>query len=396
MLLTPQSRTYLSHFEACDDAQSKNRCSSVRPSFVMRNTFRQFVSLLILCVCQHFVVTNGLHVVTWSPQSYSTAKPSHTTSRCMTDNPSNEGSSRKQFFDSSRIYFSRRVFEISTSLQILDSAFRPIKTVAIDDDLSLPQIEQLSKNGIAYRLLQKDPSLLKNRIFNAQPPAVQVYPQWMRGEWDITSTFLGFAFPSQAISKERLVQNANVPGFQKCSIASIADIGGSNIQYRYKIDTEIGLEDRRYNLENEINAFLKYPAISDVLYHPKSNPNRISIQFINYKTINAERIELFCNARESEEYFDSRSNETVFVCAEYIKQVTFGTGSTVGIPRQVSTNYAHFYSWKKPPPSNGPLEPAIRGNLLTAAYLDPQDPMYFDEPQLPVAVYSHALSATRR
>lgn len=148
-----------------------------------------------------------------------------------------------------------------------------------------------------------------------------------------------------------------------------------------------------------LSYLLKYQAISDVLYNPKSNPNRISIQFITYKTINAERIELFCNARESEEYFDSRSNETVFVAAEYIKQVTFGTGSTVGIPRQVSTNYAHFYTWKKPPPSDGSVEStssSIRGNLLTAAYLDPQDPMYFEEPQQPVAIYSHALSATRR
>jgi hypothetical protein len=362
----------------------------------MCNAFSLCVSILILYVFQHFVVTSGLRGTALSSKTFTKAEPCKVTSRYITQSQSNDAICRKQFFDVSRIYFAQRVFGVSSALQILDSAFRPTKTAAIDDELSLLPIEQLSKNRLAYRLLQKDPSLLKNRIFNAQPPAVQVYPPWLRGEWDVTSTFSGFAFPSQTISKDRLVQNANVPGFQKCSIASIADIGGTNIQYRYKIDTEQGWEDRKYNLENEINAFLKYQAVSDVIYNPKSNPNRISIQFINYKTINAERIEIFCNARESEEYFDSQSNETIFVCAEYIKQVTFGTGSTVGVPRQVSTNYAHFFTWRKPPPTDGPLEPTMRGNLLTAAYLDPQDPMYFDEPQQPVAIYSHTLSATRR
>jgi len=79
-----------------------------------------------------------------------------------------------------------------------------------------------------------------------------------------------------------------------------------------------------------------------------------------------------------------------FCCSEYIRQVTFGTGSTVGVPRQAVTNYAHFWTWKKVD------EQSLQGNLLTAGYLDPNDALYFDEPTSPVVVYSHSLLASHR
>eukprot|EP00527_Entomoneis_sp_CCMP2396_P004888 CAMPEP_0198140316 /NCGR_PEP_ID=MMETSP1443-20131203/3494_1 /TAXON_ID=186043 /ORGANISM="Entomoneis sp., Strain CCMP2396" /LENGTH=40 /DNA_ID= /DNA_START= /DNA_END= /DNA_ORIENTATION= len=37
----------------------------------------------------------------------------------------------------------------------------------------------------------------------------------------------------------------------------------------------------------------------------------------------------------------------------------------------------------------------MTGNLLVAAYLDPQDALYFQEPTDPVVVYSHQLTAQR-
>jgi hypothetical protein len=71
----------------------------------------------------------------------------------------------------------------------------------------------------------------------------------------------------------------------------------------------------------------------------------------------------------------------------------------VGVPRQAVTNYAHFWTWR-PGPEDNPAAAAaspstIKGNLLTVAYLDPQDPMYFEEPSKPVAVYSHTLTGVR-
>ena len=239
--------------------------------------------------------------------------------------------------------------------------------------------------GLASRLKERDPAALKNRLFNI-PPSQQVFTVWMRGSWNIEMSFSGFLFPSKTIPKDTLLRDFGVAGFQKCSIAQIADVGKENVILQKAIDRETGWEDRNFNLRQTIDAHLGYSAVQDVVYDGKKNPNRIGINFVDYRTTNAERIELFCNARESEEY--TMDGTSYFVHSEYIRQVTFGTGSTVGVPRQVSTNYGHFWTWKKEMSEDG----RIRGNLLTAAYLDPQDPLYFQEPALPVVIYSHTLT----
>jgi hypothetical protein len=181
----------------------------------------------------------------------------------------------------------------------------------------------------------------------------------------------------------------------------LSDVGKDTINYVLKIDESTGLEDRITSLKTSIDDHLGYPAVQQVLYNPKSNPNRLSIVFYEYRTTNAERVELFCNGRESElieqpvsASSDGAPNTTtrkVFVCSEYTRQVTFGTGSQVGIPRQVGTNYAHFWTWKED--TND--KQLLTGNVLTAAYLDPQDAMFFDEPSKPVAIYSHLITAKK-
>lgn len=241
--------------------------------------------------------------------------------------------------------------------------------------------------GLATKLAARDPNALSNAVFNV-PPAAQVYPEFMKGTWDVQLKFAGFLFPSRTISKERISQNALIPGFQKCSIAALCDVG-KDVSYCMTIDDATGLEDRISTLSSQIQGFLGYSAVKNISYNARNNPNRISIDFVDYRTRNAERIELFCNARDSE-----LSPETsVFVCSEYLRQVTFGTGSEVGIPRQVVGNYAHFWTWRPSQEQGG--KDILMGNLLTAAYLDPQDAMFFDEPTKPVAVYSHILTATR-
>lgn len=252
--------------------------------------------------------------------------------------------------------------------------------------LSLSSPAQAATGSLAAKLAKRDPAALVNSVFNV-PPAAQIYPEFLRGTWDVDCKFGGYLFSSTKIPRERLVSNYLVPGFQKCSVVATSDLGKDS-RWEMKIDETTGLEDRVTTLTSQINANLGYLAIKEILYNPKSNPNRLSIDFIEYKTKNAERIELFCNARESEYVPETE----VFVCSEYIRQVTFGTGSQVGVPRQVGGNYAHFWTWRK-----NPEDPSIvTGNLLTASYLDPQDPMFFDEPSKPVVVYSHVLKALKK
>lgn len=249
-------------------------------------------------------------------------------------------------------------------------------------------------SGLAAKLASRDPNALSNSVFNI-PPSVQVYPEFMYGTWDMRCKFGGFLFPSTKIAKSRLTQNVLIPGFQKCSIAALCDVGKDDTAFQLTIDPKTGWEDRSSTLTSQIKGFLGYDAVKEVIYNPKTNPNRLSIDFVDYRTKNAERIELFCNARESE--YVKETN--VFVCSEYIRQVTFGTGSEVGIPRQVGGNYAHFWTWRPnptaAPSSDGTTTTSILGNLLTAAYLDPQDAMFFEEPSKPVAVYSHVITGTK-
>jgi hypothetical protein len=242
--------------------------------------------------------------------------------------------------------------------------------------------------GLASKLSEKDPSALKNSLFNI-PPTAQVYPEWMKGKWQVVSSFRGYIFPSVRIPKETLTQDFDIPGFQKCSIAATCDVGRESASWELTINSRDAFEDRQAILRSQIDGYLGYSAVNEFVYDPRANPNRISIDFVDYKTINAERIELFCNARESEEYTRDSDGARIFVCAEYIRQVTFGGGSQIGIPRQVVGNYAHFWTWKFV------SDTSLIGNLLTACYLDPQDNLFFEEPSKPVAIYSHSLIATR-
>lgn len=249
-----------------------------------------------------------------------------------------------------------------------------------------------SSEGLAAKLSKRDPAALKNSVFNI-PPAGQIYPSFMRGEWEVSLKFSGYIFPSEKISKQSIASNVNIPGFQKCSIAAIADVGRDDTTYRMRIDEKTGLEDRSYSISNSIEAHLgTQNPVQSVVYDPSSNPNRMTINFDRYRTRNAERIELFFNGRESELVRGNNDDDdsSIFVCSEYTRQVTFSLSQEFGVARQVVGNYAHFWTWRQQPSSD-----ILIGNVLTASYLDPQDPMFFQEPSKPVAVYSHKITAKR-
>ena len=56
----------------------------------------------------------------------------------------------------------------------------------------------------------------------------------------------------------------------------------------------------------------------------------------------------------------------------------------MGVARQEVGEYAHFWMLKKQTGS-------ITGNVLTAAYLQPQDALFFEAPASPVVIYSNDL-----
>jgi len=248
--------------------------------------------------------------------------------------------------------------------------------------------EEANAESLAAKLSKRDASALKNSVFNI-PPSTQKFPDFMKGEWEVTLKFAGYLFPSKTIPKDDIVKNVNIPGFQKCSIAAIADVGRDITTYNMKIGKD-GFEDRVLTLTGSINSHLGYGAVEGVKYDQANNPNRLSIDFTKNRTRNAERIELFCNARENELVVNPNDEtKSIFVNSEYIRQVTFSLSQEFGVARQVIGNYAHFFTWKEGSGNN------LTGNILTATYIDPQDAMFFQEPSKPVSIYSHQLSAKR-
>lgn len=241
-----------------------------------------------------------------------------------------------------------------------------------------------SRPGLATRVASRDPAALSNSLFNI-PPREQVYPAFMVGKWNVKMNFSGYNFPSKTIDRSELLKDNSIPGFQRCSIAMISDIGREGgAQFDLTID-EQGRADKAASIKSSIDSHLGYDACRELVYDPRSNPNRMGIAFREGLTRNAERIELFYNGRESE-----LSGDT-FVCAEYLRQVTFSLSTQFGVARQVVTNYAHFWTWKDLGDGSGEM----LGNVLTAAYIDPQDALFFKETVRPVVVYSHDLKAKR-
>ena len=287
---------------------------------------------------------------------------------------------------------SSSLFSATTAAAILAaSTTRPANAAASTATTST------AGGGLARRLSSRDPGQLTNRIFNIPPKTPQIYPPFARGVWEVAMTFSGYTFPSTTVSTNQLISNSDVPGFQKLSIAMIGDVGKATSSYILDVDTSTGYENRILSYTSSITSHLGYNAVREIKYNPKDNsPNRLSIDFIPQRTRNANHIELYYNARESE--LQLSESPSIFVCSEHIRQVTFSLSREYGIARQVIGNYAHYWTWKEEDTTTttDAATKRMTGNLLTAVYLDAQDPLYFNEPSKPIVVYSHDLVAMKK
>lgn len=227
-------------------------------------------------------------------------------------------------------------------------------------------VVQAAERKLSQMLAARDASLLQKPVLNV-PPGAFAFPLWLSGDWDVTSTFSGYEFTASKISKQRLTTNTDIPGFQKLSVAEVADIGKEKVVFERKYRERRGgvvREDRAFNYMASIGAHLGDPSIvTRVIYDFDKNPNRATIE-LKRGSRNGERLELFTNSRRSEVVDDS-----VFLCSESLRQVTLGgpTFSQPGVPRIVIGEYQHFWTFRH----NVDLD-SIAANLLTAAYVEPQ------------------------
>ena len=116
-----------------------------------------------------------------------------------------------------------------------------------------------ASTSLADRLASRDPKQLAKPFFNVAP-AEATYPEWLDGEWKASLSFDGYELPAKdLIPREQLFAEPNVPGFQKCSIAFLPDVGKEGVTFpmRWARDASGKVrEDRAFNLREAIRGGL--------------------------------------------------------------------------------------------------------------------------------------------
>jgi len=242
--------------------------------------------------------------------------------------------------------------------------------------------------------------LLKPQNQGLLAPGEAEYPAWLEGEWNATQTFAGYELPSKdLIPRDQLFAEADVPGFKKCSIALLPDVGKEGVTLKlrwFKDSNGVVREDRASNYRSAIRGGLGYDAIERVDYKEDptnpfglgsntGNPNRIKLVFSPGLTINADRIELFLNARETE---TPSGRDDLFYTSESVRQVTFSRTKQ----RQVNGEYCHFISHRRISPRQVDMV------MVTAAYCDPVQLERFWTKvggNRPIVLFSHVLRLTK-
>ncbi len=221
-----------------------------------------------------------------------------------------------------------------------------------------------------------------------------IYPQWMKGEWEVTSTLIDLVAPlapeivTPGFESNR--QYLNVPVSFKVRFID---------QYPPKVKNltpfpspcegegcpiargEVIIADRAYNGLNLARAVLGKNAVKAVKLDPDS-PNR-QITFLRSRCVE----EIVCD-RQLISIVKNRATENTadgrFIAVEVFKQL-FKGGSRPYINSVESTTAYRQIS------TSSPSEPAIEANQVTAVYLSSQDPDYFKAANKPVALYRYRL-----
>jgi len=165
------------------------------------------------------------------------------------------------------------------------------------------------------------------------------------------------------------------------------------------------VEDRAFNLRSVIDGYSGKALVEEVEYAPEREPNRCTVRLVAGGAVNAERLELFSNARES-----ATREDGVFFALESLRQVTLGYTTQFNAPRVAVTDYLHVWTYRLLPGGD-----AVRATLSTAGFVQPNEALRYTapeatrgggapQPQLsgllgvatePVVLFSHSIAMTR-
>jgi len=243
-----------------------------------------------------------------------------------------------------------------------------------------------------------DSKSVEKIVFNSIPKPIQ-YPIYLLGTWNVSELFTGFEIPllssqNTTITKQEIIKNIELPGFQKCSIAAFADIGkimDSSYQMRFNLPSQMKnsdccYKDLKFCVESSINSHLNGSVIDSIF---ERNANQTSIDFKRGSTLNAEHIELFRNRVEVES--DSRTDW--FFVLEQWRQVTTGYSTSFGRARSVNTDYTHVWGFRPELKNESGDVQSVDAFCSTFAFVNErQTPALYEKvANKPVILYQHRL-----
>ncbi|KOP22727.1 hypothetical protein AMR41_30120 [Hapalosiphon sp. MRB220] len=234
-----------------------------------------------------------------------------------------------------------------------------------------------AKAGDLAQRLDRFPTWEK--ITSAQPAMGDlIYPEWMLGEWQLSSTLVDLVAP--------LAPDIVTPGFEgnrqylnqpiKCQVRFVKQTTSvAGLKIHSGVDRKSAVvADRAFNGLNLARAYLGDAAVISVKVDP-SSPNR-QITFLRHE----RQLISIVSARSTETTPDGR-----FITTEVFQQLFKGGGHPYFNLVESTTAY------RKLSTSN----PAIEADQVTAVYLSPQDPDYFQAGSRPVALYRYRLEFFR-
>lgn len=200
-----------------------------------------------------------------------------------------------------------------------------------------------------------------------------VYPEWMSGTWDVTSTLVDLVAPLapdiQTPGFEGNRRYLNVPvNFQVRFTKNRLPTSSLKLIPQLKVHGIIA--DRAFNGLNLARAYLGDRAVVAVKVDPDS-PNR--------------QITILQKDRQLVSIVTGRATQTLnankFITCEVFQQQFRGSGARPFFNQVESTTDYHYL----------PTSRSILADQITAVYLSPQDPDYFTAGSRPVALYRYRL-----
>jgi hypothetical protein len=220
------------------------------------------------------------------------------------------------------------------------------------------------------------------------PPILQpangdlYYPDWMAGDWQVTSTLVDLAAPlaptvitpgfeaSQKLLKQTVTF---VVRFEPATVAQVVPRSPFPVGTVNAGPAKI-VANRAYNGMSLATALLGQDVVQSIEVDPRS-PNR--------------QLAVFQNGQRLTTQISDRGGETLsdtqFVSSEFYQQI-FRSETQIYL-NQVENTIA--YRWISTKPEQ------IEADQVTAIYLSPQDPDYFKARAQPVTLYRYRLRFER-